>query len=495
MRVTGLASGMDVDSIVKNMMQAKREPLNRMQQQKQLLEWRRDSYKEVNSKIVDFRNNKLLTSHYNFSPKRVEVTGQLGALTAKATENNNSIDMTITDIKLAKGSTVTGTASLPSNIKSNSKLKDITGTDETVKLEVKSEKYGNKEIVTIELNANDTISSALQKINQNGKASVTATFDEIDGIFKISSNAVGKNAPKVTFSGSAIDNVFMKGGKREDIASDAVVTINDKIMEFNDNKFIVNGVSIALNKEITKDIDDPIQIKTINDSTKVLESIKSFIKDYNEMIDIFDKKLAEQKYRDFPPLTAEQKKDMKENDIKLWDEKARSGLLKSDSILKSAQLTMRSSANLPVGESGLLLSSIGITTGHWSDGGKLTIESESKLLDAIEKDPNKVFSIFNTPGDDDKAGIISRLGINLMTTMEDISKKAGTSKFVSDLSVAYKEDSVMGKELKDLDQRIKESEKKMIKYENQYYRQFTAMEQAINKYNSQSAMLAGFGQQ
>lgn len=35
MRVSGLSSGIDVDSIVKEMMTAKREPLNKLNQQKQ----------------------------------------------------------------------------------------------------------------------------------------------------------------------------------------------------------------------------------------------------------------------------------------------------------------------------------------------------------------------------------------------------------------------------------------------------------------------------
>lgn len=59
MRISGLASGMDIDTLVQQMMKAKRVPLDKLNQQKQVLEWKRDNYRAINSQLVDFRNNKL----------------------------------------------------------------------------------------------------------------------------------------------------------------------------------------------------------------------------------------------------------------------------------------------------------------------------------------------------------------------------------------------------------------------------------------------------
>ncbi|NWN98823.1 MAG: hypothetical protein HLX45_15240, partial [Bacillus sp. (in: Bacteria)] len=67
MRVTGLASGMNIDEIVENMMKAQSIPLNKIKQQKTLLEWQRDSYREMNTLLLDFRSqltNMKLSSFY-----------------------------------------------------------------------------------------------------------------------------------------------------------------------------------------------------------------------------------------------------------------------------------------------------------------------------------------------------------------------------------------------------------------------------------------------
>jgi flagellar hook-associated protein 2 len=47
----------------------------------------------------------------------------------------------------------------------------------------------------------------------------------------------------------------------------------------------------------------------------------------------------------------------------------------------------------------------------------------------------------------------------------------------------------MGKELTDLDDRIKTLTKRLTSMEESYYTKFNAMEQAINKLNSQSSSI------
>ena len=52
MRISGLATGMDIDSIVKDMVRAKRIPYDKMSQKKQTLEWKRDQYREMNTLLL-----------------------------------------------------------------------------------------------------------------------------------------------------------------------------------------------------------------------------------------------------------------------------------------------------------------------------------------------------------------------------------------------------------------------------------------------------------
>lgn len=56
MRVSGLASGMDTDQIIADLMKAERIPMTKMQQDQEWLTWQRDAYREVNSKLSEFKN-------------------------------------------------------------------------------------------------------------------------------------------------------------------------------------------------------------------------------------------------------------------------------------------------------------------------------------------------------------------------------------------------------------------------------------------------------
>ena len=53
-RIGGLASGMDIDSMVEKLMQAEKAPLNKLYQKKQTHEWQRDAYRDVNKKLNAF---------------------------------------------------------------------------------------------------------------------------------------------------------------------------------------------------------------------------------------------------------------------------------------------------------------------------------------------------------------------------------------------------------------------------------------------------------
>ncbi|GAF65673.1 flagellar hook-associated protein FliD [Bacillus sp. TS-2] len=57
MRMTGLASGMDIESMVNSLMTAERMPLNKILRQQQTINWKMETYRGVNTKFNTFRNN------------------------------------------------------------------------------------------------------------------------------------------------------------------------------------------------------------------------------------------------------------------------------------------------------------------------------------------------------------------------------------------------------------------------------------------------------
>jgi len=58
-RITGLATGMDTDALVEQLMSASRAPLTKLEQNNTKLEWQREAMLEINSKLLSFRTAAL----------------------------------------------------------------------------------------------------------------------------------------------------------------------------------------------------------------------------------------------------------------------------------------------------------------------------------------------------------------------------------------------------------------------------------------------------
>lgn len=595
---------MDIDSMVKSMMAAKRVPLDKLNQQKQILQWTRDSYRELNSKLYDFSSNKL-TKDYGMSSAlnthKAVVSGNTTAVKAEATASANGINMKVQVDRLATRTTVE-TSGIGFGKTGKTTLAELDGVDLSVLTESERVEYLNKGFdLTINgvsfkdadgkplFNGFTSIETMVSTINSNAKAGVIASFDEITGkliLASKTSGALGKvelgtnnsllnlfdkqthiitNGAGTGFTGNttladlqsalggttsstkyklningqdfefdsstAIDQVvsdinnsasakviasfdaatgrlsinsttsdsvrvsstsdeFMglfKGINRSTGTNykqgvDAELFINDQKITKSDNSFVINGVSLTLLS--TTNSTDPAKITTETDTEKALDTIKKFVSDYNSVLGLLNSKVGESKYRDFAPLTDEQKKEMKEDDIKAWTEKAKSGLLKNDDLLKSLVYSMRSTITEKLGD----LSSIGITTGIYSEGGKLILD-ETKLKSAISANPQKILDLFQGPAASPEAGLFDKLSEKVNKTLADISERAGTNRFSADPNSTFKEESVMGKKLKDYNKRISDIQKNLVNAENRYYKQFSAMETAMSKLNSQSSNL------
>lgn len=249
----------------------------------------------------------------------------------------------------------------------------------------------------------------------------------------------------------------------------------------------------------------PITITSTTNVDDMMTKIKDFVNTYNGLIKDLKNQTGETKYRDYAPLTAEQKEDMSENEIKLWEEKAKSGLLRNDDLIRSGLSNMRSlvyQSNPGIDDPKFnTLYSIGITTSkNYNEGGTLEID-EAKLRKAIEENPDAVEKLFkNSEGKKedtiqvtdpdtgaittktvDSRGYLDKLRESMKNFEISIEKKAGRSTMTD---AQYS----IGKSLMDNEKRIENWQSKLKNIEARYWKQFTAMETAINKANSQSSM-------
>lgn len=185
------------------------------------------------------------------------------------------------------------------------------------------------------------------------------------------------------------------------------------------------------------------------------EKIKEFVDKYNEVVDQLNGTQREERYRDYKPLTEAQKEEMSEKQIEMWEEKAKSGILRGESIISDSLSSMRQSWYTGVKTDGEYthLSQVGITTTKsYLDGGKLEID-EDKLKEALREDPQSVEKLFSNNVDGPDRGLINRLEDSIQGTMKNIEERAGKS-------YSTLEGYTLGKNMKDLNNRISAFEKK-----------------------------------
>jgi flagellar hook-associated protein 2 len=213
---------------------------------------------------------------------------------------------------------------------------------------------------------------------------------------------------------------------------------------------------------------------------------------YNEIYETISEKLSEKTYSTYGALTDEEKESLSETEIEKWEEKAKSGLLKNDPIMRGLLTNMRTSISKTVkGVDGYSsLAEIGITTGNYWDGngGKLVID-ESKLRTVLEENTEGVAQLFNNDSDTaGEEGVAARLYDTITETIGRITSYAGSSSNLYDKSY-------ISRTMRDLDDQIYSLEDRLTRLEDRYWRQFTAMETAISSMNQQSSwltnMLAG----
>ncbi len=357
-----------------------------------------------------------------------------------------------------------------------------------------------------------SLSSMMSTINSNTDAKVNMQYDETTNKFILTSKDLGSGENIIIDAASQGGNFFGTGGASgiktgnatTKLGDDAVVKIDGQLVTRSTNSFAINGVTYNL---IKAHPDWNTQSETVSlslDTDSIYNNIKAFVDKYNDVISAINTKLGEKYDRNYPPLTDEQKSSMEADDIKIWEDKAKTGLLKNDSILQDIVYTMRRALSDSIGGISSSLSSIGITTGSYTEQGKLVID-ETKLRAAISNDPKAVSDMFSKQSSISYSGTLtysqrtqryaeggfaSRLSDIIEDNIRTIGgkgkllEKAGIQGDMTEYtSMIYNEIDGYNKNIASLVDVLSDKE-------NRYYAKFTAMEQAISRMNSQSSWLS-----
>ena len=113
LRIGGLASGMDIDGIVSQLMTAERMPLDKIEQKKIYTEWQRDDYRTMNTALSELDNllsplGKGVGRQAAFIKKTVTVSND-NALSVENVNSTNNFSGTIKVNRLATAATMIST--------------------------------------------------------------------------------------------------------------------------------------------------------------------------------------------------------------------------------------------------------------------------------------------------------------------------------------------------------------------------------------------------
>ncbi|WLR41486.1 flagellar filament capping protein FliD [Bacillus carboniphilus] len=342
---------------------------------------------------------------------------------------------------------------------------------------------------TFFVTGDESLNNVISKLNKSD-VGVTAFYDESSDKVSFTRSQTGDflDGDEIVGEGAFFEKILQLGETVEQGGTNAMFTVNGLETSRPSNTFTINGVTFTLKSQFT---DQSVSIGVSNDTNAVFENIKNFVEEYNKLIEEINSKLSEEKYSDYEPLTDGERAELTETQQEKWDELAKSGVIRNDSTLSNLLSQLRIDMYTEVKDDVVSsqynqLSELGITTtSNYLEGGKLKID-EDQLKEAIENDPQSIYNLF-TASDDayGNQGIMQRVYDRLTNAYSLLVDKAGTS-------LSVQSSYTIGNSIVDVEDAIDTWEDRLETIEERYWSQFTAMEKAIQKANSQMEYLYNY---
>lgn len=491
-RLSGLSSGLDTDGIVTSMLKASQLKLDKQNQLTTKLTWKADALREVNSLIRSFRENNLsvlnssknMLSSATYSTFSVSMLSATNAVSVSAGASANVGKLTINSItQLATQAQVKSTGAFAGEtINYGTALKDLNFAT-AIEFEEGEISFSiNGE--TFVFSEDSTLNDVVNTINSS-EAGVRIGYSSLTKGFTITAKTTG-NTSEVSIINIAGNAFAAQGSSASESAfgisegtvygQNAILSIEGITVERATNSFTIDGITYSLKDTM----DSSVSFNVDRNLDATVDKIVSFINEYNTLIGKLQSMLSEKTYRAYAPLTDEQKSQMNEKDIQLWEDKAKSGLLRNDADISSLLTSMRNAFSTVVEGMGMSPAALGLNTSSYYEHGKITVDTE-KLRAALENNPDMVRNLFiQSPSGDasekySKSGLILRISDALLA----YTQKA-TSNTLSGLD----------RQISDSKERVNTLTDKMASRESALWRKYTAMEKALSSLYSQQSWMA-----
>lgn len=460
MELSGLVSGLDVKSLIAQLMSVERMPVSKKILSQDILEKKSQIFSDIKGRLSNLENySKELTDESSFKVFSAAYSED-SIVSAGASSGASSGIYSLVVNNLARAHTIGSDQQ----------------TDSTTALGLSGDVVINGFDVTI--NSTDTLEDIRNTINNTEDIDVTASI--VDNVLRIKSNNTG--ATDMTFVDDAVEDTLTSLGildgadaiKNEFIAArDASFTIDGQAVTNSDNIIsdVIEGVTLTLLEE------GSVDLTVSRDTGTIIGKIKDFVNQYNSVVEFIHENISEKKI-----IPAESNADkmvgLVSGDMSLQGIKTRLNTLMTDIV---------NGLDDDVNQ----FSRIGISKTEFAEGdgvesdvliGKLNID-EDVLKEAINDDFDSIVELFTkntgTEGlDDSEYGVAARV-YDYMGTLTSTTEGMFT----------YKENSLQ-MEIDMIEDQIDSYNRRLELREANLKKKYLSMELALASMDTQSSWLS-----
>ncbi len=332
--------------------------------------------------------------------------------------------------------------------------------------------------------ADMTVGELVDTFNDMG---IDASFDSKVGAFSI--KVAGADID-LSFAGEGTDNnyaqtlealgmnVTRESGEDQFTYThqQAIATYNGMTVTSDTNTFELDGIIFSA-KEV-----GTVGINQTEDIDAIYDNIVEFVDAYNTLIEELNTLVNAEYNSDYMPLTSDEKAEMTDSEIELWEAKVEESLLRNDatltSLLYDMRITMMSMYETADGGT-ISLASIGITTSSdYTENGKLYID-EDTLREALTNNLDDIKDLFTGTGESEGLGDV--LNTNIYSKLKSSDTSSAFNVF-NDKTL----ESLISYQQEEVDKALARMEAR----EAILNAKFLAMELAIQRLNSQASIFA-----
>jgi len=383
-------------------------------------------------------------------------------------------------------------ASASNKVATNASLRDlgIAGKDEDVKFTINGKE--------ISVKSSATVDDLVKAVNSSG-AGVTMSYSNLDGRLTVTANDMGNGgdveieANKFTAALGLAENETT--AMQAEIGRNAIFELDGIEIYHNSNSYEFDGTTINF-EDAELGSDYTVGIAKSYDDVK--QTIKDFVKDYNQLIDDVYKYIGTAPKRDsknnlYEPLTDAERDEMSEKEIEKWEEAAKTGVLYNDSTVQSIMSNIRIALYNSVDSSDgkkFGLYNMGITTMAYKEDahGKLEID-EDEFEKAFEEHADDIMKLFT----DSDNGIMKKVNTVIDNAVRSTGKVKGSLVRKAGLETGTSaKDNEIYRQMEQITKRIETLQDRYTSKEDYWWKVFTNLEKMMSEMNSQQNYLASY---